>query len=178
MKYFSPCSHHYPFAAEFVYQFYVRYSFYFCNCHVYTLCAISFYNLAYCNVVCVITHYSDVIIGAMASQITSFTIVYSTVYSGADQRKHQRSASVASVRGIHRWPVNSPHKGPVTRKMFQFDDVIMSNDNLHLYHAYLKCQVPASTAITQFNRNWFDQISTTQNIAYVLLENLLAVCEK
>ena len=62
---------------------------------------------------------------AMASQITSLTIVYSLVYSGADQRKHQSSASLAFVRGIHRWPVNSPHKGPVTRKMFPFDDVIM-----------------------------------------------------
>ena len=49
----------------------------------------------------------------------------STVCSGADQRKHQSSASLAFVRGIHRWPVNSPHKGPVTRKMFPFDDVIM-----------------------------------------------------
>ena len=63
--------------------------------------------------------------GAMASQITSLTIVYSTVYSGADQRKHQSSASLAFLRGIHRWPVNSPHKGSVTRKMFPFDDVIM-----------------------------------------------------
>ena len=61
----------------------------------------------------------------MASQITSLTIVYSTVYSGVDQRKYQSSASLAFVRGIHRWPVNSPHKGPVTRKMFSFDDVIM-----------------------------------------------------
>ena len=63
--------------------------------------------------------------GAMASQITSLTIVYSTVYSGADQRKHQSSASLAIVLGIHRWPGNSPHKGPVTRKMLPFDDVIM-----------------------------------------------------
>ena len=55
----------------------------------------------------------------MASQITSLTIVYSTVYSDADQRKHQSSASLAFVWGIH------PHKGPVTRKMFPFDDVIM-----------------------------------------------------
>ena len=55
---------------------------------------------------------------AMAFQITSLTIVYSTVYSGADQRKHQRSTPLAFVRGIHRWPVNSPHNGPVTRKMF------------------------------------------------------------
>ena len=63
--------------------------------------------------------------GAMASQITSLTIVYSTIYSGANQRIHQSSASLAFVRGIHRWPVNSPHKWLVTRKMFPFDDVIM-----------------------------------------------------
>ena len=63
--------------------------------------------------------------GTIASQITSFTIVYSTVYSDADQRKHQSSTSRAFVRGIHRGPVNSPHKWPVTRKMFPFDDVIM-----------------------------------------------------
>ena len=52
-------------------------------------------------------------------------ILYSTVYSGADQRKGQNSTSLALVRGIHRSPVNSPHKGPVTREMFPFDDVIM-----------------------------------------------------
>ena len=63
----------------------------------------------------------------IASQITSITIVYSTVYLDADQRKHQRSASLAFVRGIHRRPVNSPHKWPVTRKMFPFDDVIMES---------------------------------------------------
>ena len=72
-------------------------------------------------------HYGDLIMGAMASQITTHTIFYSTAYSGADQRKHQSSASLAFVRGIHRWPVNSPHphKRPVTRNMFPFDDVIM-----------------------------------------------------
>ena len=70
-------------------------------------------------------HYSDVTISMMASQITSLTIVYSTVHLGADQRKHQSSPAPAFVRGIHRWPVNSPHKGPVTRKMFPFDDAIM-----------------------------------------------------
>ena len=63
--------------------------------------------------------------GPMASQITSLTIVYSTVYSGADQRKRQSSASLAFVWGIHQWPVNSPQKCPVTLKMFPFDDVIM-----------------------------------------------------
>ena len=64
--------------------------------------------------------------GAMASQITSLTIVYWIFYSGADQRKHQSSVSLAFVLGIHRGPVNSPHKWPVTRKMFPFDDVIIS----------------------------------------------------
>ena len=59
-------------------------------------------------------YYSDVIMGAMASQITSLTFIYPTVYSGANQRKHQISPSLAFVRGIHRWPVNSPHKMPVT----------------------------------------------------------------
>ena len=75
----------------------------------------------------------DVIMGAMASQTTSLTIVYSTVYSGADHRKHQSSASLAFVGGIHRGPVNSPHKWPVTRKMLPFDDVIMPfNQSTHV----------------------------------------------
>ena len=104
-------------------------------------------------------HDNDVIMGAIASQITSLTIVYSTVYlagstnplrasrpatsasvwvsratvySDANQRKHQSSAPLAFVRGIHRRPVNSLHKGPVTRKMFPFDDVIMIN-HVYLY---------------------------------------------
>ena len=62
---------------------------------------------------------------SIASQITSPRIVFSTVYLDTDQRKHQSSASLAFVQGIHRKPVNSPHKWPVTRKMFPFDDVIM-----------------------------------------------------
>ena len=71
--------------------------------------------------------------GAIASQITSLAIVYSIVYSGADQSKHQSSMSLAFVWGIHRGPVNSPHKWPVTRKIFPFDDVIMvSNLSIHL----------------------------------------------
>ena len=87
-------------------------------------------------------HYDDVTMGSMASQITSLTLVYSTVYSDADQRKHQSYASLAFVWGIHRVPVNSPPKGPVTRKMFPFDDVIMRGDgiigiiylNTHIFH--------------------------------------------
>ena len=71
----------------------------------------SFVVLSYCQ------HYSVVIMGAIASQIAIPTSVYSTDYSSADQRKHQSSASLAFV--------NSPHKWPVMRKMFPFDDVIM-----------------------------------------------------
>ena len=70
--------------------------------------------------------------GAITYQITNLTIVYSTVYSSVDQRKHQNSASLAFVGGggggIHRWLVNSPHKWPVTLKMFPFDDVIVNHD--------------------------------------------------
>ena len=66
-------------------------------------------------------HYGDVIMGAIASRITSLTIVYPTVCSDADQRKHQSSVSLAFVWG----PVNSAHKWPVTRIFFPFDYVIM-----------------------------------------------------
>ena len=70
-------------------------------------------------------HYSNVIMGTMASQITSALIVYSGVCLVTDQRKHQKLCVTGHVRGIQRGPVNSPHKGPVTRKMLPFDDVIM-----------------------------------------------------
>ena len=73
-----------------------------------------------------VLHYDDVIMTTMASQITSLTVVYSTIYSDAVQRKHQSSASLALCVGNSPRTVNSPHKGPVTRKMFPFDDVIMA----------------------------------------------------
>ena len=68
---------------------------------------------------------------AMAPQITSVLIASSIVCSGLDQRKHQSSASLAFVRGFHRWPVDSLQKGPVTRKMFPFEDVIMINGGFY-----------------------------------------------
>ena len=70
-------------------------------------------------------HYSDVIMSSMTSKITGVPTVYSTVCSGADQSKYQSPASLAFVRWIHWWPVISLQKGPVTRKMFLFDEVIM-----------------------------------------------------
>ena len=82
-------------------------------------------------------HYNDFTMATAASLISSLTIVYSTVYSSADQRKHQSSASPAFVQGIHRRPVNSPHKWPVTRKMFPFDDVIMSLASVRGNHRWL-----------------------------------------
>ena len=72
-------------------------------------------------------HYSDIIMSAMASQITGVLSVCSAVCSGADLRKPQSPASLAFVRGIHRSPVNSPHKGPVTRKMFPYYNIIKGN---------------------------------------------------
>ena len=66
-------------------------------------------------------HYNDVIMSEIASEIPSFFIICSAIYSGADQSNHQSSASLAFVQGIHRW--HSPHKGPVTPLIFPFDDV-------------------------------------------------------
>ena len=87
----------------------------------------------------VAVQFNDVIMSTMASQITSLTmIVCSTVYSGVYKKTQQSFASLASVQGTHRRPVNSPQKGPVTRKMFPLDDVIMIQitiSNLSGHHA-------------------------------------------
>ena len=69
-------------------------------------------------------HYSDVIMSVTASPISSVSIVCSTVCSGANQRNHQSSASLAFERGIHRWPENYPHIGHVAI-VYSFDNVIM-----------------------------------------------------
>ena len=80
-----------------------------------------------------LSHYTDVTMSVMASQITGASMVCSTVGSGAaDQRKYQSSAALAFVRVIHLWPVNSPHKGLVTRKMFPFNDVIIYFGSINL----------------------------------------------
>ena len=81
-----------------------------------------------------VMHYTDIIMSAMASKKTGVSIVCSTVYSGADERKHQSSSSLAFLKRIHQWLVHSPHKGTVTQKMFPFDDVIMTlQDLIHLW---------------------------------------------
>ena len=102
-------------------------------------------------------HYSGVIMGGMASQITSVTIVYSTVNSGVDQRKHQSSASLDFVWRIHRAPVISPHKWPVTRKMFPFDDVIITKSwgqNSHASFCLLNLCTMASRDCTGKGPGW------------------------
>ena len=101
-------------------------------------------------------HYNDVIMGTIASQITSLTIVYSIVYSDADQRKHQSPASLAFVRGIHRGPVNSLHKWPVTRKMFPFDDVIMIRNT----------PVAASDAISFLSTSFDTSVQLYRSLLY------------
>ena len=73
-------------------------------------------------------YYNDVIISAVASQITSLRIVYSTVIQAQMKENMTAPRSLAFVQGIHRWPVNSPHKRPVTRKRFPFDAVIMRSE--------------------------------------------------
>ena len=104
-------------------------------------------------------HHSDVIMSKTASQITGVPIVYSTVCSGANQRDNQSSASLAFVKGIHRWPVNSPPKGPVTRKRFPFDDVIICSLMgkisylIWLYDGFAKCVDPVFPG-TAWNVAW------------------------
>ena len=112
-------------------------------------------------------NYNDVIMSAMTSQITSISIVYSAVCSGADQRKHQSSASLAFVRGIHRWPVNSPHKGPVTRKMFSFDDVIIRFVVNRVYDYWDVLCIPWIVKIVHvllsFVADWYWYMMTSSN---------------
>ena len=130
-------------------------------------------------------HYCDVIMGSMASQITSLTIVHSTVYSGAHQRKHQSSASLAFVRGIHRWPVNSPHKGPVTREMFPFDDVITVHisiagtlgcvfiDNETHESGVTKCTTGEAWSAFSWHHSSVFHCQWTHNQVFLLLSHML-----
>ena len=117
--------------------------------------------------------YSDVIIRAMASQITGVWIVHSAVCSGADERKHKSSASPAFVRRIHRRPVNSPHKGPVTRKMFPFDYVIMRHQrdtkNCMLWMPPVSSQFVSDKHVS-LSRIDFTYMSLISNISIVLYQ--------
>ena len=121
------------------------------------------------------THYNDVIMSAIASHITSLTIVYSIVYSDADQRKHQSSASLAFVRGIPRGPVNSPHKWPVTRKMFPFDDVIMPKHKTSASLSTYSGQYGINTLpLSTLNVRGPSYLGLTRSISWLLMPWLLA----
>ena len=123
-------------------------------------------------------HYNGVIMGAMASQITSLTIVYSTVYSGADQRKHESFASLAFVWGIHRWPVNSSHKWPVTRKMISFDDVIISTGFVDIGKGWESGITyvpwdPASRRGTWWPKSWYQMKEQHLDYMFIIENNVI-----
>ena len=84
---------------------------------------------------------------------------HSIVYPDADKRKHQSYALLASLQGIHRSPVNSPHKWPVTRKMFPFDGVIMLTVR-YTGNDFSRCTVSAK-------HTFVDNIVQVQNLEYL-----------
>ena len=91
-------------------------------------------------------HYIDVIMSAIAFQIIEVSSVFRTVSSGADHRKHQSPVPQAFVRGIHRWPVISPHKGPVPGKTFPFDYVVMDSA-ISILTLKIKCVIYVFLAV-------------------------------
>ena len=99
-------------------------------------------------------HYSEVIMCMMVSQITCVLIACSIVCSGADQRKHQSSMSLAFVRAIHWWPVNVPHKGPVTWKIFPFDDniIMISQSNKQYFIPWLSSSLGKQSNLKLFSK--------------------------
>ena len=117
-----------------------------------------------------ITHYNDVIMSTMASQIASPHDCLLNIYSGADERKHQSSASLAFVRGIHRWPVNSPHKVPVTREVFPFDGVIMYIWNRQFKITFCEREIFLSGFLNYINVIIFFKITTS--LVYKILSHL------
>ena len=112
------------------------------------------------------TIYTDVIMSAVVSQITGVYIVYSAICPCVDQRKHHRSASLDFVRGIDRWPVNSPHKGTVTRQMFPFDDVIMLSWFLLPCLHWVSC-------MALWHEGWWQSVTVRlTSVLYLYLESL------
>ena len=111
-------------------------------------------------------------VGVMVSQISGVSIVYSKVCSRADQINHQSSASLAFGRGIHRRRVNPPHKGPVTRNMFPFDDIIIihaSGFKLHLFS--YQSQRPLVVNLTIFSMAVLmsNEYTLILNFPYILI---------
>ena len=125
-------------------------------------------------------HYNDITMSILVSQITSLTIVYSTVCSGRDERKHQTSASLAFVRGIHQWPMNFLHKGPVTWKMFPSDNVIMLSHYLTQCVLGLTGDMELNTycKISNIRRPKSPNLHESRLVLNLSLPNLLKPCVK
>ena len=130
----------------------------------YTKCFVHSYTV---DVVFTLSYYSDVIMSPMAYQIARVPIVCSIVCSAADQRKYQNSASLAFVRGIR------PHKGPVTRKLFPFDDVIMdcfiSHENVRNIWSLLWNSIVAHSLL--LNCKWNIMLWESTNISLITHQN-------
>ena len=108
---------------------------------------------------------------AVASQITSVSIVCSASYLGADQRKPQSPVSLAFVRGFHWWSVDSPHKGPVTRKMLSFDDVIMIRPIAYILTTCFQISSPS-----RLRNSGFIAFPMLWNVTKILQNRLLKIC--
>ena len=94
-------------------------------------------------------HYSDIIMSVIASEITRISMVYSTVGSGADQRKHEISASLAFVRGIHRWPITrklltSPYAKFICQWMIQMLGIYNVTSGVTSLRRTMDCMLPYS----------------------------------
>ena len=78
-------------------------------------------------------------------------------------KENIKAVSLAFVRGIHRWPVNSQHKGPVTWKMFPFDDVIMRQYHINCSTTSQQCTVQHPTGVKWdviYELHWYCQYGT------------------
>ena len=111
-------------------------------------------------------HYSDVIMGVMESQINSLTIVYSKLFRCRSKKTPKLCVTGPwpFVRGIHRSPVNSTHKGPVTRKMFPFDDVIVCEFQIGLHHTM-------RPSLFNLKRLWVDRLRIQKTTISTLLQH-------
>ena len=122
--------------------------------------------------------------GAMATHITTLTIVYSTIFSGADQRTHQTSASLAFVREIHRWPMHSLYKWPVKRKMFPFDDVIMNYEEIDkkkgvsIFRRHVKRDMTLNSILLQYIPMIFSWCNPKKNSFVCIQLQLMFVSQK
>ena len=149
---------------DFMYQFWMKIST-FKHFSIFNLMGFShtsYTSLSHMDSYPLFMHHNDVIMSDLASQITRLTIVYSSVYSRRRSKKHQSPASLASVRWIRSWPVNSPHKGRVTRKIFPFDDVIMDkvikqwNFNTPCYQDIQRLRMMSLDFMFQFRMKMFN----------------------